>query len=94
VSGRFHKSVTRHFLFAGAEREAAGVVFGLGGGLIAMAWQFMSVACAVLAILFLTVGAYAIRQIAKRDPQMFRVYRRYIGYRAYYPARSTPFRRG
>ena len=93
MSGRFYQSLTRPFLFAGAEREAAGVVFGAAAGLAAMAWQFLSLACAVLSVLFFTAGAYAIRQLAKRDPKMIAVYRRYIGFRSYYPARSTPFRR-
>jgi len=93
MSGRFCPSLVRPFLFAGAEREAFGVVMGSGLGLAAMAWQFMSIWCAVLSALFLTVGLFAIRQIAKRDPKMIGVYRRYIALRAYYPARSTPFRR-
>jgi len=93
LSGRFYPSLTRPFLFAGAEREAAGIVIGAGAGLAAMAWQFLSIWCAVLSVLFFTVGLPAVRQIAKRDPKMFAVYRRYIGYRAYYPARSTPWRR-
>ena len=92
MSGRFYPSLTRPFLFAGAEREAAGLVFGTAAGLAAMAWQFLSIWCAILSVLFLTLGAPVIRQLAKQDPKMIAVYRRYIGYRTYYPARSTPFR--
>lgn len=33
-----------------------------------------------------------LRYLAKRDPQMFKVYMRHVRYKGYYPARSTPFR--
>jgi type IV secretion system protein VirB3 len=93
VSGEFHQSLTREILISGGEREPAGVVIGAGLFFLAAAWQFVSLPSLVLGVLILTTGLYAVRSIAKRDPRMFQVYRRYLSYRSAYPARSTPFRR-
>jgi len=93
LSGQFHKSLARDILVSGAEREPAGLVIGTGLFFLAAAWQFVSIVSLITGVLILTVGLYAVRQIAKRDPKMFAVYRRYIWYRSYYPARSTPYRR-
>lgn len=35
---------------------------------------------------------FACRRMAKSDPQLRQVYLRHRRYKAYYPARSTPFR--
>jgi type IV secretion system protein VirB3 len=42
--------------------------------------------------LLLTFCIYVLRLMAKADPLMRQVYFRHRRYRAYYPARSTPFR--
>jgi type IV secretion system protein TrbD len=91
---RLAQSLVRPLLVAGGEREPIGVVVGTGLGMLALGWQFASPVCAAMGVLCLTVGLYAVRRIAKRDPRMFAVYRRFLQYRAFYPARSTPFRRG
>lgn len=93
MSGRFHQSLARDILISGAEREPAGVVIGTGLFFLAAAWQFASLVSLLAGIVILTVGLFAVRQIARRDPKMFAVFRRYLWYRSYYPARSTPFRR-
>jgi type IV secretory pathway TrbD component len=89
---RLAQSLVRPLLVAGGEREPTGVVVGAGLGMLALGWQFGSVMCAAVGVLCLTAGMYAVRRIAKRDPQMFAVYRRFLLYRSFYPARSTPFR--
>jgi len=90
---RLNQALVRPLLVAGGEREPTGVMIGCGFGMLAMGWQFVSLACATIGVLCLTIGLYAVQRMAKRDPQMFAVYRRFIGYRDFYPARSTPFRR-
>ena len=82
MSRHFHKSLARDILVSGAEREPAGLVIGAGLFFLAAAWQFVSLVSLIAGVLILTVGLYAVRQIAKRDPKMFAVYRRYIWYRA------------
>lgn len=77
----------------GGEREPMGVVVGGAIMMFAMAWQFMSALCLVIGLILITAGVYFVKRIYKRDPRMFAVYRRFLQYRAYYPARSTPFRK-
>ena len=77
----------------GGEREPMGVVIGGGLLMLALAWQFLSLLCLAIGLVLLTAGVYLVRRIHKRDPLMVAVYRRFLGYRAFYPARSTPFRR-
>lgn len=93
MSGRFHQALARDILVSGGEREPAGVVLGAGMFFVVAAWQFVSPVSLAVGVTILTVGLFAIRQIAKRDPKMFAVYRRYLLYGNYYPAHSTPFRR-
>ena len=77
----------------GGEREPMGVVIGGGLMMLALAWQFLSVLCLAIGLVLLTAGVYLVRRIHRRDPLMVAVYRRFLAYRAFYPARSTPFRR-
>jgi type IV secretory pathway TrbD component len=86
------QSLVRPPSVGGGEREPMGVVVG-GLMMLAYAWQFASAACLAVGATLLTVGVYLVRRIHRRDPLMFAVYRRFLPYRAYYPARSTPFRR-
>ena len=86
------RSLTRDILFVGGERVPAGLVVGAGILMGVMAWEFWSVLCLIMSVLLLTVGVATLRAIAKRDPKMFAVYQRYLGYHSYYPAHSTPFR--
>ena len=41
----------------------------------------------------LSGGLAVLRRMARDDPQFWAVYRRNRRYRAYYPARSTPWRK-
>lgn len=87
------RSLTRPPDVGGGEREPMGLVVGGGILMLAYAWQFWSVLCLVIGLLMLTVGVYFVKRIYKRDPIMFRIYRRFLLYRAYYPARSRAYRR-
>ena len=79
-----YSAVNRPNLLLGCEREP---VLGLGllCALLVMgvmtAWAFFT------ALLAWSVGVYVLRQMAKADPIMTRVYSRHRRYAAYYPSR-------
>jgi type IV secretory pathway TrbD component len=81
-----HSSLTRPLLLAGAERELvlmngtaiAALIFGVG-------FHWASV---TMAILFATVGHWALTRVARHDSQMSRIYIRHVRYQEYYPARA------
>jgi type IV secretory pathway TrbD component len=79
----------RHSLFMGGDREM--VLFsGLLAAILIFAAQDWRAAFAGIVLWFFAVWIF--RLMAKADPQMRQVYLRQRLYKAYYPARSTPFR--
>ena len=84
-----HKSLNRESLLFGAERE-----WVLISGLIAFSEVFisMSLVSAVLGIGLWSGAIMLLRQMAKADPKMSKLYMRYISYQTYYPAYSRPYR--
>ncbi len=84
-----HRAGNRHNLFLGGDREM--VMFS---GLIAFALVFSAQEwrALVVGLVFWIAALYALRKIAKSDPQMRAVLLRQRIYKSYYPARSTPFR--
>ncbi len=87
------QALTRPLLIGGCERTGFGLVVGAGAGLLMLAWQSWSVVAAAGGAGILFGGLSVLRRMARRDPQFWAVYRRNRRYRAYYPARSTPFRK-
>lgn len=79
----------RHNLFMGGDREL--VMFS---GLMAFALMFSAqeLRATVVGLLLWFVALHLCRLMAKSDPRLRHVYMRHRIYRAYYPARSTPFR--
>ena len=84
-----HRSLHRPNLLLGAERELI-----LLTGLAAFTLVFVAMSPPVMAIgaFVWGVGAGLLRVLAKKDPQMSKVYIRHIRYRRYYGPHSTPFR--
>ena len=79
----------RENLFMGGDREMVMFAGLLAGALIFSAQELR----ATIFGLALWFGAlFALRQMAKADRKLRQVYLRHRRYRAYYPARSTPFR--
>lgn len=73
----------------GGDRELVMFAGLLAGALVFSAQEWLATVFGIL----LWVGAlYALRRMAKSDPNMRRVYLRHRLYKGYYPARSTPFR--
>lgn len=79
----------RHNLFMGGDREL--VMFA---GLLAFALVFSAqeLRATILGLLLWFAALYALRLMAKSDPKLRSVYLRHRKYKAYYAARSTPFR--
>jgi len=79
----------RPALLLGGEREWVLITGLLSAALIGVTLSPL----AIIAGLALWVGVIAVlRNMAKSDPIMTKVYIRHIKYRAYYPARSHPKR--
>lgn len=79
----------RHNLFMGGDREL--VMFA---GLLAFALIFSAqeLRATVIGLLLWFGALFLFRLMAKSDPKLRFVYMRHRKYKAYYPARSTPFR--
>lgn len=88
------QALTRPLLVGGGEREPMGVTVITGLGLIALGIQFWSLLALIVGVLILCLIPPRLVQIAKKDPRAFAVYSRYMKYREYYPARSTPYSKG
>ncbi|NQY73241.1 MAG: VirB3 family type IV secretion system protein [Candidatus Margulisbacteria bacterium] len=85
------RSLHRSNLLLGAERELV-----LLTGLMSFTLIFSSMSVMVMVIgigIWFAITAI-LRLMAKFDPVLSKIYIRHIKYRAYYPAKSTPFREG
>ena len=83
-----HPSLHRPEQCMGGEREpvmCAALLSIITGiiGVVERAWL-----TAILAVVFYFAVVYVFRQMAKADPVMTRVWRRFVSYRSYYRARS------
>lgn len=85
-----HRALNRPSLyqFWGCDREMV-MMAGLMAGV--MVFIGMSLFCLVFGVMFWGFSIFALRLMAKADPQLRHVYLRHRQYRPYYPARSTPF---
>ena len=79
----------RENLFMGGDRELVMFSGLLAGALIFTAQQLFA---AGFGIVFWFSMLFVLRLMAKSDPKLRHVYLRHRRYKAYYPARSTPFR--
>jgi type IV secretion system protein VirB3 len=84
------QSLTRPHLVLGGERE---LVLCSGIVVFAMVVTTMSLIVSVIAVALWCGVLWALRRMAKSDPQLSRVYVRAVRYRPHYASRSTPFRR-
>lgn len=84
-----HRVGNRPNLFLGCDREMAMFSALLSAILILAAQDWIALFVGI--ILWFT-SIWALRLMAKSDPQMRLIYLRQRRYKAYYPARSTPSR--
>ncbi|WP_278594606.1 conjugal transfer protein TrbD [Bilophila wadsworthia] len=83
-----HKSLCRPNLVLGCDREL--IIFsGLLTG--ALVFSAMDLIALFAGILIWSFSLFALRRMAKADPQMRHVYLRHRKYKRYYPPRSMPF---
>jgi type IV secretion system protein TrbD len=83
------RSGNRHNLFMGGDREMVMFSGLLAFALIFSAQEFRAT---VIGLGLWTLSLFLLRLMAKADPMMRFVYLRHRRYRAYYPARSMPWR--
>jgi type IV secretory pathway TrbD component len=84
---RLHCSLHRPNLVLGGDRELV-----MCSGLLSFALAYTLEPLAILFAIGLWCGSLALlRKMAAADPRMRSVYLAHRRYRAYYPARSTPF---
>lgn len=83
------RALHRPNLILGGERNLVLLTGLISLGLIATA---LNLPATVFGILFWFLCLAGLRQMAKADPQMSKIYLRNIRYRGYYAARSRPFR--
>lgn len=79
----------RHNLFMGGDRE---LVMFAGMMAFALVFSAQELRATVVGLLLWFAALYLCRLMAKADPKLRHVYLRHRRYKAYYPARSTPFR--
>ena len=83
-----HESLNRPLLLLGGERMGVillGAVCGIFGVLLMHWWSF------VLGIVLWVAGREMLKHAAKADPQLSMTARRFLKYKAFYPAAATPF---
>ena len=80
----------RHNLFMGGDRELVMFSGLLAGSLVFSAQEWKAT---LFGIFLWFTSLYLLRLMAKSDAKMRQIYMRHRRYRAYYPARSTPFRK-
>ena len=81
------QSLLQPILFMGAERELALVVIMVGVAMIVFVQTWIAFFSGIA--LLLSVPPL-LRNMAKKDVQMSKVYRRSLNYQKFYPAASTP----
>ena len=83
-----HESLNRPLLLLGGERTYM-ILFGLVCGIFIFLlmhwWSF------VLGIVLWFAGRQFLVHAAKADPQLSKTARRFLNYKAFYPAAATPF---
>ena len=84
-----HRAGNRPHLFLGGDRE---LVMFTGVLAFALVFAAQDWAATLFGSLLWLTALYFFRRMAKADPKLRHVYLRHRRYRAYYPARSTPFR--
>jgi len=85
----FHRALHRPNMMLGGERTPMIVVISASGGLVAAS---MNLVALVAGVFICTFSVAALRRMAKKDPQMIKVYGRQRSYRPYYHPYSRPWR--
>lgn len=89
-STTIHRSTTRNFSLLGGDREIILLTLCVAAACIFVLMSWTAVIYSVILLLFVFPIS---RTLYKSDPLMKYVYRRYLNYQAYYPARQSAFRK-
>jgi len=84
-----HRALHRPNLILGGERELVLLSGLIAGGLVISALNVIAV---LVGIAVWLPCLACLRMMAAADPEMSRIYRRQLQYRAYYAPRARPFR--
>ena len=84
-----HSAVNKPNLFLGGDREMVMFTGLVAAALVFMAQEWYAL---IFGVSLWVVALYLLRLMAKADPHLRRIYLRHRRYRAFYPARSTPFK--
>ncbi len=90
-ANRIHRALSRPNLLMGADRELV-LIAGLAA--IILIFVVLTVYSILIGITIWIALVGLLRQMAKADPMMRKVYLRHLCYRPHYRATSTPWRRG
>ncbi|MFZ2316059.1 MAG: conjugal transfer protein TrbD [Gammaproteobacteria bacterium] len=85
----FHRALHRPQQIMGGERELVLFSMLIAGGLIVSA---LNLVATVIGVSIWLVCIYALRKMAKADPNMSKVYIRQLKYKHYYAPFSRPYR--
>lgn len=85
----FHRALHRPQQIMGGERELMLFSMLVAGGLIVSA---LNLVATVIGLVLWSICVYALRKMAKADPEMSKVYIRQLKYGNYYGPFSRPFR--
>lgn len=85
-----HRAMLRPNLLLGCERELI-----LLAGLLAavMTVVLFDIRSMILGIALWLTSLWVLQRMAKADPMLSKIYRRFVNFQPYYAARSTPFAR-
>lgn len=83
-----HRAGTRPILLLGGDRSLVIFTATLSAILIIAMAEWLP---AIFGVCLWFSATWALRQMAKSDPLLRRVYLRHLRYQSYYPHRSTPF---
>lgn len=90
---RMYRAMSRPFLFMGGERE---LMIMLIVFCVAIIFAGLSIITTIIGVMLWLAGILLLRTMAKRDPQMTKVFLRYWNFfrQPYYPATARPTSRG
>lgn len=83
-----HRVLSRPNLIMGCERIPLIICIGMS---LTLGYS-MQLGAVIAAVILWVCGLAVLRWAAKTDPHLLLKYWRSVKYRAYYPARATPFR--
>jgi len=83
-----YQAINKPVLFLGAERSLVIMLGAMSGMLMWMGGTWFTF---FMGLIIWFIGIYYLREMAKKDPIMSMVFKKYQQYKKFYPAYTTPF---